>query len=771
MLKTILKSICLYLFLIFTWSFSLFGGWGACLGGFLNAQEIPIGSWRTHFNYNQANVVANDENKSYVATQNGFFVMDWADNSLQTLSKIDGFAGGQISALAFDNASKTLIIAYQNSEIELLKNNEIKNISLLKDLNTPNSKKINDIFVFQNTAYLATDLGVVLIDLQRQEIKETYQNLSLTGTNLPIFSCAVAQNRLFLATSQGVIMGNMNDNLLDFNLWTRFSILQGNIPNQNTLKVQFLQEKIYAWQNGNGLYQYDFNANSWQNIPSPNIALVNVQKDDSKLYLLENGTRIWSVNSQNNIVLENIPLVRQAKALVGQGGKLYIADNKAGFLSNHTGQWQKYSPSGTNVANLGRIYYQNEKITATTRGFDANFTANADILGVDFFKNGQWTSQDFGQNVTLSTFRDISGITYQQQEQSYYISTFGKGIMKLKNDNSIEILNQSTQNTTLNTDLNGNLNIADITTDRNGNIAMIQNGNVARNLHIKRRDNTWIAFPALNMGLFQGKKIFIDSQNYKWAILSTTNGASIWIVDDRQNRQRVLSTLPNQGNFPDANVNTIVQDLENQYWIGTDKGVAILSNAGRLFDGNINFFTPIFENRPLLRTEKVQIIAVDGGNRKWIGTQNGIWLFNADASEVLAFFDTKNSPLPSNNILDICIEQSTGEVFILTDAGLMSYRSNATSATTDFGNINVFPNPVRPDFVGNVGISGLAENSTVKIVDGAGRLFYETKANGGTASWNLRDYNNVLVETGIYFLYCTDAQGGTSVVKKIAVVK
>lgn len=743
-----------------------------------NPVNIPLGSWRTHFNYNNAYHVANGNGKSYVATQNGFFVMDWANNEMNTLSKIEGFSGGEISALGFDDTSKNLLIAYQNSEIDILNENTqnnnqstLKNITLLRDLNTANSKKINEISFFGNNAYLSTDFGVVIIDLRRQEIKETYQNLGAIGTNLAVFSVVIFENKMFLATAQGIIMGNLNDNLKDFNLWTRFSPTLGNIPAQNTLKLQLLNNKLYAWQNGAGLFQYISNPNGWQLINTPNITLNNFQKSNEKLYLLENIGRIWSIDAQNNASLENIPLVKSPQSLTGQGGKLYIADVGAGFLSNHEGEWRKYAPNGLITANVGRIYYQNEQILATTRGFNTFFNANIDALGVDFFKNGQWTSNNFSQNPALSLIKDVSGITYQNQERNYYISTFGKGIITLKADNSTEIINQTTQNTTLTPDANGNLNITDITTDRNGDIVVLQSGNIARNLHIRRKDNTWIAFPAPNQAGFQAQKIFIDRQNNKWIALNPAFGGGAWVVDDRQNRQRILSTQANQGGFPDVSLNTIAQDADNQIWVGTNKGVAVLSNASRLFDGNINFFTPVFENRPLLRNEKIKTINIDGGNRKWIGTENGIWLFNAEVSEVLAYFNAKNSPLPNDNILDVSIENTTGEVFILTDAGLVSYRSNATQAEQDFGSVNIFPNPVRPDFIGMVGINGLAENSTLKIVDSAGRLFYETKANGGTASWNLRDYNNVLAETGIYFVYCTDAQGGTSVVKKIAVVK
>ena len=164
-------------------------------------------------------------------------------------------------------------------------------------------------------------------------------------------------------------------------------------------------------------------------------------------------------------------------------------------------------------------------------------------------------------------------------------------------------------------------------------------------------------------------------------------------------------------------------------------------------------------------------IAIDGGNRKWVGTNDGLWLFNEDLTKVLLYFNADNSPLPSSYISDIKIQPLTGEVFFATSQGLISYRGTSTEGDENFDSVKIFPNPVKPDFTGLVGISGLASDVSVKITDVAGNLVYETKAQGGTAVWNVRDYNGKRAATGVYLIFCAASDGSAKFVSKIAVVE
>jgi len=211
-------------------------------------------------------------------------------------------------------------------------------------------------------------------------------------------------------------------------------------------------------------------------------------------------------------------------------------------------------------------------------------------------------------------------------------------------------------------------------------------------------------------------------------------------------------------------------DNGGQMWVGTDQGVAYFPDPRKVFDGPINAIRPLFEGRYLLRDEKVISILTDGGNRKWIGTQNGVWLFDAFGEKQYQYFNESNSPLLSNNVLSIEVQSQTGEVFFATDRGMVSYRSDATESEFTFNKVKIFPNPVPASFNGLVGISGLATDATVKITDVSGKLVWQAMANGGTASWNVQDYNGDRPSTGIYLVLAITREGTESIVGKIAIV-
>ena len=195
----------------------------------------------------------------------------------------------------------------------------------------------------------------------------------------------------------------------------------------------------------------------------------------------------------------------------------------------------------------------------------------------------------------------------------------------------------------------------------------------------------------------------------------------------------------------------------------------VMSN--RIEDGNVNATRPIYDNRFLLRDENITAMAVDGGNRKWIGSENGVWLFDPLGEKLVYNFTTDNSPLLSNRIQCIGINPTSGEVFFGTEKGLASFRSDATAGNLNFENVKIFPNPVTSEFNGLVAIEGLSTDSTIKITDVAGRLVWQAMANGGTASWNIRDANGKRVETGIYLVFSTSAGGADKNVGKIAIVE
>ncbi|WP_435353329.1 T9SS type A sorting domain-containing protein [Emticicia sp. SJ17W-69] len=278
-------------------------------------------------------------------------------------------------------------------------------------------------------------------------------------------------------------------------------------------------------------------------------------------------------------------------------------------------------------------------------------------------------------------------------------------------------------------------------------------------------ENEW---KKLNINqLPSNSKDVIDRFGYRWQIVS--NG--LRVTNNTTNQSRYFYAGKGSGNLPSSIVNSIVEDKDNLVWVGTANGVAVISTSKDIFTTATEAYTPFFQTRRLLLQEVVTKIVVDGGNRKWIATQNGLNLFSASADEQIFNFTEENSPLPSKNILDLALDPVSGEIFVLTENGLLSYRSNATEPNEDLDAVKIFPNPIRPDYQGVMTISGLRENTTIKITDASGRLIYETKSNGGTASWNLQNPQGNSATSGIYLVFCIAEDGSESFVGKVAVVR
>ncbi|MEA5259969.1 two-component regulator propeller domain-containing protein [Arcicella aquatica] len=279
--------------------------------------------------------------------------------------------------------------------------------------------------------------------------------------------------------------------------------------------------------------------------------------------------------------------------------------------------------------------------------------------------------------------------------------------------------------------------------------------------------------PASLDTLYQTRKdsVVVDDGGNTWIRGSGFGGI---MVKNTANQQKFITTGTGFGNLPSTNVKTMALDKDGQMWVGTDKGVVVFDSPASVFSGkNFDAYTPVFERRRLLGNETVTSIAIDGGNRKWMGTLNGIFLFNSDGTELVTNFTEINAPLPANNINYITAEPQSGNVFIRTSKGLVSYRGTATESTNSQldNTVKVFPNPVRPDFEGQIGIEGLVENAFVKITDIVGNLVYETRANGGTAVWNGKTLDGKRAETGVYLIFSANAKGEETLVSRLAVVK
>jgi len=262
----------------------------------------------------------------------------------------------------------------------------------------------------------------------------------------------------------------------------------------------------------------------------------------------------------------------------------------------------------------------------------------------------------------------------------------------------------------------------------------------------------------------------VDLNGLVWTRLPSCLGGGISVKNTTTNQQRILSVAAGNGSLPSSAVNSLAVDTDGLIWFASDRGVGYFIADEILQSSRPEAIFPVYGQRKLFGNERCNAITVEPGNRKWIGTENGLFQFTADGTELLKQFTSQNSPLPANHIQHLAFFAETGLLHVETPNGMVGYRSDASAARENLADITIFPNPVRPDFDGNLGINGLMDHSVVKITDLSGRLVFETHSQGGTASWNLNDYTGKRARSGIYLVIIVSSDKTEKMAGKLAII-
>ncbi|GAB3913413.1 two-component regulator propeller domain-containing protein [Larkinella knui] len=716
----------------------------------LNLVAQP-GTWLTHPSFLSAQTLAAVQNKIYCASENGFFYYDPAANEATRLSRDDGFSESGISQLFYLADQKRLLIGYRSGTIDLLavtdtgEPGNLTTITLIRDAaQIQGSKRINQLTRAGNDAYLACDFGIVVLDVARAEVRDTYRNIGPGGTPVTVYATALANDSIYASTSRGLLAARFAPtvNLAFFGSWKTVSLP----PGTSVKSVVGVTNRLYAALPGQGVAERQ--GGRWTVIkPLPTIT-----------GLLSTATE-WIATAPDELqrvsgVLMQNALLGEPKEITEAAGSFWVADSLSGLLRITGTAVQAVSPDGPASDVFQRLVSSpSARILALPGGFTDDLKPLRRRRGFDQFQAGRW--QNF---LTPALPTDFVTAAYNPVDQRTYLGSFGGGLWSTTNPNPAEVVNRVfTTISSLAVDPNGDVWLATPTLDFGR--ATIQ---------VRRKNGQFESFTPSRGDIQQ---LIIDDNGFLWMRLSTYNGGGMQVFDPATKRTRLLSDQSGEGSLPDRNVRSLVKDRDGLIWIGTDNGVAVFDNPSAVFTATVNAYRPVFDRRRLLSGESVTALAVDGGNRKWIGTGNGLYLFNEDGTVLLNAFTADNSPLPSSQITDLAIEPASGDVFIATPNGLVSYGGTASEPAPVFAGITIFPNPVRPDFGGLVSIRGLVENTVVKIMDAGGQLVYETRSQGGTATWNLRDYRGRSAETGVYFVFAITADGKEGMAGKLAVVR
>jgi len=716
--------------------------------------DIPIESWRTHFSYQDSRIVTNTPERVYVATQHGLFYFSKSDNSLRVVSKSDGLSDVGVMAMEYDE-NVGLILAYRSGVVDLVSEQGILAFTLIsEESDTPET--IYDILIQNNLIYLSTSVGVrvLSLDLEQEEpwqIQESYTRLSETGEALPIYEATIIRDSLFLGTQTGVIANSLDPlvNRQDFNTWQRFDVSQG-IPNEAARFLIAQEEQLYAAVDQRGVYRYD---GQWQPTAFTTDADFNALRPSTNGVLIISGGNIFWLNDDGGVVAIENSAIRFAQDVAEENETLWIADQQRGLLRLENNQAEQFLPNGPASDNIHQLRYLNGTVIALKQ----------DAPGAYYqFSEGRW--QNYTELPIMSRFTDA---TFSEITQQYYFSSLGEGILRWDGGESFSVINQLSSGSTLENDQVSALADSE---DR----LWLANYNALSSLHtIDLNDDTWQQVAFNRAQVRYPRHLKLDFRQQVWMLIGGSDlsrpGNDLLVFDPATNENLLISEVVNASQLPGRQLTDMAIDLDGQLWLMGSEGVAYFPVPEQVFAEPL-VVKPVFDRQFLLLGEFVTSVAVDGGNRKWIGTNSGLWLFSETGEELVYQFTTENSPLISDVILDIAVDDQNGEVFVATDRGVVSFRSTATRGTFSHQSVKLFPNPVRRGFDGLVGMQGLFNQATVKITTVSGVLVQELQAEGGTATWDLRAYTGDRVQSGVYLVFSASADGSETFVGKIAVV-
>ncbi len=746
--------------------------------------QLPIGTWRDHLPYNKVIMVAETPNKIYAATPYSLFYKDLADNTLNRLTKVNGLSDVGVSAIAYNAAQKVLVVTYTNANIDLITDDGIINIADIKRSNIPGNKTIDKIKCDSNFAYLACGFGVVVLDLKRKEVKDTWLVGGL-GTYKKINDIEFFNRKIYLATENGVMYADKSSsNLANYQVWNTDTCAC--VYQKSVIDLEGIGSKLIAHiPQGDSSYLYVSNGAEWLPIMLHN---------DGKKYSIVNsyqqlvityGTYDVAIfdtnfNQTGHLFTYNPGFISPAYASFDRYGDLWICDNENGLVwSNGKNTWdcRKQEMMGPTLSDIWKVFGNEKNMVIIGGGVDGTYTNLWKHAPISIFNDEKWSSISPWNNSVIDNLYDIvDGVVDPTNSQSIWLSLWGKGLAHVVNNQITEVFDGNNSSLEL---ANGYTNMHGLCFDKDHNLWMI-NSNTPNALKVKATNNQWLQFslsPYSN-GLTTSA-LAIDSNGYKWVLMPRNNGIIVYndngTLTDASDDQVKLLDINLGTRVSSSAINCFAEDLNGDMWIGTDKGIKVFYNTSGLFnETNPAPQTILIEQdgyvQNLLEFENVTAIAVDGANRKWIGTTKaGLFMVSSDGTTELAHFTTINSPLFSDEITSLAINHKNGELFIGTRSGLISYRTDATlgSEVIEKSEVLAFPNPVAPDYNGVIAIKGLTTNANIKITNINGVLVYQTIANGGEAIWNGKNFNDEKVASGVYFVLSSNEDGSQKVVTKI----
>ena len=751
---------------------------------FLQAQNFED-SWTGYFSYTSVKSISQGNDKIYAAAENSVFTYDLSTQEIATVSTVNGLSGKSIATAYYSENFGLYIIGYENGLIEIIidgEDNILKVVDILEKLTIPpDSKQINHFYEYNGNLYISTGFGISVYDLQALEFGDTYYIGNL-GSQINITQTTVLGDLLYASTLNNGIRSAMvaDDNIIDYQQWT--TVIGGGYKG-----IQSLGSELYAVNTSNTILKLD-----------PDVGFLPIDSFQSSVVDFGVQSNTLTITTENSIQAfeEGYNLLAEVNNLIdydyvlqsgySHNNTFYLGTTSKGMLivSYNSIEAQQILPDGP-------LFNQPFAIDASPGQLWVAF-GDVDLFfnpypitrkGISNYKNEVWKNIKYDSLTDVLGVDDVNDLSYVKINPNNpfktYMSSYQKGLMMLNGQDPLVLY------------------------DETNSPLEIPNGNEALGIRIygsdfDRDENLWFVQSREDRGLikltpegqFQRIDIsnIIDAENEQalsdikisregYVFFGAVDSGLVGYNPSNNVFNKITEGI-GTGNLPTNNIRTLAFDNQNRLWIGTLKGLRVLYSIGGFFENGADIDSQpiiILEDgvpQELLFEQSITDIEVDGSNNKWISTAtSGVFYLSSNGQETLLRFTEVNSPLPSDNVLDIAIDDLTGKVYFATKDGLVAYDGKSTAPRDDLENVYAFPNPVRPGFNGNVTIDGLTAKANVKITDITGNLVFETTSEGGSVQWDTTAFGEYKVASGVYLVLITSDDNLLTKVAKIMVIR
>ena len=738
--------------------------------------------WQGYFSYTNIRDVSASSTAIYAASENALFSKNTTTSQLKTTNTIDGLSGETITSLYYSSTANKSLVGYENGLMIVINEADGSMLNIVDIINKQlpsNIKKINHFMEDKGIVYVSCDFGIVQFNLATMLFGDTYF-IGNNAAEIRVTQTAVFNGYIYASTIDGVRKADISSkNLIDFNQWTQ--VASGTWSSVEAFGAELIAINISGY-----IHKYNQGSNSFTGFLQLPSASVDMRKTANHL-LVTTASSVYFYNDQ-------MALVRQINSSQISGNNVsftcataiddvvYIGTKENGLVNSTisvTSAFENSTPTGPSRNNIFALQATTDELWTVYGDYSGGYNPYPlDSYGISKYSATGWLNIPYEK---MFGAKSISRITVNpNKENEVYASSFFSGLIKIVDDEPTILYNQTNSGLESLTFVGPNyidVRINGAAFDKAGNL-WLNNSLIQKGLKVFKADGQWQSFSLdgildksidTSMG-----RLIIDKNGTKWWC---TNTDGLISYNESINKFKKITFGSDKGNLPTTDVRAVAVDNRSQLWIGTTKGLRVLSNVNSYLTEDQMTSNPIIileDNlaQELMYEQSISDIVVDGANNKWIGTaDSGVFLVSPNGQETKYHFTSKNSPLPSNTINDIDINSSTGEVFIATTKGMVSFKGTSTSANEDLSNAYVYPNPVRPEYAGTVKITGLINKATVKITDIGGNLVYETTSEGGTIEWDTTAFGKYKVASGVYMIFISAQDGIETKVKKVMIVR